>query len=365
MKLSVNKLIVKYNGSIVGRLVATNDEITFQYDESWLENGFSISPLSLHLSNKKFTQKKWTFAGLFGVFNDSLPDGWGALIITKKLMKMGINYENLSPLTKLSLTNNLSLGALTYEPQELADEDCKILHSIDELYNDIQLLYDENIDVNLFDEIVSLASSSAGSRPKINVNINGDYWIIKFKSFLDSKNIGKEEYEANELARKCGINTNEFKLFDSNICSGYFGCKRFDRIGEKRIHMIYLSSILETSYKLPNLDYIHLIKVTKLICVNPDDVYEVYRRMVFNVFYGNKDDHGNNFAFIYDEDLKGYKLSPFYDITKTTYLAEHNMSINGNPNPTEDDLVEVAKQTHLDLSTCKNIISDIKKVLLK
>lgn len=82
---------------------------------------------------------------------------------------------------------------------------------------------------------------------------------------------------------------------------GFFGAKRFDRDGTNRIHMISLSSMLETSHRIPNLDYSHLFQVVQKICMDQSDMYEVFRRMAFNVFYGNKDDHGKNFAFLYDE----------------------------------------------------------------
>lgn len=59
--------------------------------------------------------------------------------------------------------------------------------------------------------------------------------------------------------------------------------------------------MLETSHRIPNLDYSHLFQVVQKICMDQSDMYEVFRRMAFNVFYGNKDDHGKNFAFLYDE----------------------------------------------------------------
>ena len=92
-------------------------------------------------------------------------------------------------------------------------------------------------------------------------------------------------------------------------------------------------------------------------------MYEAFRRMVFNVFYENKDDHGKNFAFLYDEDLGGYKLSPAYDITKVKTKAEHEMTVNGSGNPTEEDMLSVAKQMKLSMVKCKEIIKRTKEVL--
>ena len=59
----------------------TPSVIGFQYDEEWQKNGFSVSPLSLPLSDTIYTSGKEMFGGLYGVFFDSLPDGWGELLL--------------------------------------------------------------------------------------------------------------------------------------------------------------------------------------------------------------------------------------------------------------------------------------------
>ena len=119
----IKKLIVKYNDKIVGYLAQLEDErIAFQYDEEWLKNGFSISPFSLPLSNEIYINPKQTFGGLYGVFWDSLPDGWGELLVRRMLSKKGINPDRLTPLQKLTLLSKNGLGGLSYEP-------CKFIES--------------------------------------------------------------------------------------------------------------------------------------------------------------------------------------------------------------------------------------------
>lgn len=90
---------------------------------------------------------------------------------------------------------------------------------------------------------------------------------------------------------------------------------------------------------------------------------DIFGGLCFNVFYGNKDDHGKNFAFLFDEKLDGYKLSPFYDITRTPDKAEHEMTAAGSGNPTEKDLLEVARQTALDIEKCRKSIANVREVL--
>lgn len=359
----VEKLTIKYNGSTVGYLAENaGAEIAFQYATEWLANGFSVSPFSLPLSSNVYINKRDTFDGLYGVFQDSLPDGWGALLQHRMLSSQGINYEGLSPLTKLSIVSANGLGALTYEPTQFSEENNETI-DLDAMATDAAGLYDNvSADVDL-DRIYKLGGSSGGARPKVHIKDRNGFWIIKFPCRIDPLNIGEKEFRANEIAKQCGININEHKLFASKLCSGYFGAKRFDRLNGKRVHMISLSSLLETSHRIPNLDYLHLFQVIQNICVDKADLLEAYRRMCFNVLYGNKDDHGRNFAFLYDEELHGYKLSPAFDITRTDDKLEHEMTVNGQGKPTEKDLVEVAQAINIPFSECRNIIENIKAII--
>ena len=364
IKENLKKLTVKYNGKVVGYLVEIEPSvIAFQYASSWLIDGFAISPFSLPLSNKIYKEGKYIFEGLYGVFNDSLPDGWGELLIRRMLAKKGLNYDNLSPLHKLALINLNGLGALEYEPSEGLKEEI-VDFSLDELAMQANKIINGTETKVDLDKLYKLGGASGGTRPKVHLKIDNVEWIIKFKSSIDPKDIWKEEFKANELTFKCGLNVNEFKLFPSQICSGYFGAKRFDRNNNKKIHTISLAGILETSHNFFNLDYIHLFSVINQISINKqEDLLEAFKRMCFNVFYKNKDDHSKNFSFIYDEIKHGYVLSPAYDLTTTPYHLEHLMTINDKGNPTENDLLVVAKKFELPIQECQDIIKKIKTII--
>lgn len=358
----VKKLTVKYNGKTVGYLADLDSGIGFQYDDGWLNTGFNISPFSLPLEKKVFINRKDTFGGLYGVFADSLPDGWGELLVRRMLKNKGLNFDRLSPLTRLSLISGQGLGGLTYEPNQ-AETDDNTLIELDEIAREVKEILNDNTEDENLDTIYRLGGSSGGARPKAHIKLNGEEWIIKFPCHYDPENIGEKEFKANMLAKQCGLNVNECKLFHSDICTGYFGAKRFDRKKGRRVHMISLSSLLETSHRIPNLDYTLLLQVTQRICVDQNDVYEAYGRMCFNVLYGNKDDHGKNFAFLFDDEKDGYTLSPFYDITQTKEKFEHEMTVNGVGNPTEKDLLAVADRIGLSIPKCKGIIDRVKEVL--
>lgn len=98
-----------------------------------------------------------------------------------------------------------------------------------------------------------LGGGAVGARPKAHIKLNGEEWIVKFACRIDPKNVGEKEFIANQTAEKCGINVNEYKLFPSKLCTGYFGVKRFDRKGERRVHTISLAALLETTHKYQTL----------------------------------------------------------------------------------------------------------------
>lgn len=365
MNTSVQRLVVKLNEKNVGYLEALpNHKIAFQYAEEWVKKGFSISPFSLPLSDKVYRSTSPYFNGLFGVFQDSLPDGWGERLTRKMLNQRGVSYDNLPALSKLSLVGNHGLGGLTYEPSLTIGSTFKE-STLDELSLRIEKLLSNTTLQDNLDELYALGGASGGARPKVHKTMHNEAWIIKFPATLDPQDMGVKEYRANHLAREAGLRVNDFDLFPSQRSPGYFGAKRFDRIGGIRAHVIALSSLLETTHQIPNLDYTHLFQVIQKICVNQEELYEAFRRMSFNVLYKNRDDHGKNISFIYDTQLESYILSPAYDITQTNEKLEHEMTVLGQGQPTKETLYQLGKKFHLSAKRCQDIIAHIETVIQK
>ena len=57
------------------------------------------------------------FDGLFGLFNDSLPDGWGRLLQTEKAMQMGFLPDSLTPLDRLRFVGRRNAVHSAYESE--------------------------------------------------------------------------------------------------------------------------------------------------------------------------------------------------------------------------------------------------------
>lgn len=355
-------LKVFYNDILVGTLAKTPERVVaFEYDSDWLNNGFSISPFSLPLIKKVFIPKYEPFDGLFGVFNDSLPDGWGRLLVDRLFLKNKINPAEIDNLNRLAVVQKSGMGALTYKPEHKF-EAINNVSDFDILAQECSKILESQNSDNL-DELFCLGGSSGGARPKILTSINNGDWIIKFPSSIDPKNIGEKEYQYSLCAKDCGINMTETKLFPSEICSGYFGIKRFDRKDDKKVHMVSVSGLLETSHRLPNLDYNLLMKLTLELTRNYEDIEQLFRLMCFNVFAHNRDDHSKNFSYLYDDNKKEWHLSPAYDLTySSSFNGEHATTINGEgKNPNLDDILAVAENIGLNEKSAKNIALDIQE----
>ena len=355
-------LKVFYNDILVGTLAKTPDRVVaFEYDLDWLNNGFSISPFSLPLIKKVFIPKYDPFGGLFGVFNDSLPDGWGRLLVDRLFLKNKINPNEIDNLNRLAVVQESGMGALTYKPEHKFELENSI-QDYDILAQECSKILESQNSDNL-DELFVLGGSSGGARPKILTLIDNEDWIIKFPSSSDPKNIGEKEYQYSLCAKDCGINMTKTRLFPSKICSGYFGIKRFDRKNGKKFHMVSVSGLLETSHRLPNLDYNTLMKLTLELTRNYQDIEQLFRLMCFNVFAHNRDDHSKNFSFLFDDTKKEWHLSPAYDLTYSfSFNGEHATTINGEgKNPTLEDILAVAKNIGLKEKFAKDIATDIQE----
>lgn len=361
----VNKLEVFYHNRLVGTLALYKGMYgAFEYSKQWLLDGFSLSPFTLPLEKKVFMPKIDPFEGLFGAFDDSLPDGWGRLLVDRLMRKNGMNPELLGCLDRLAIVGDSGMGALTYRP----------IISIENNYDDMpldevarlcrQILISESTEC--LDYLFANGGSSGGARPKILTKVNGEDWIIKFPSTTDSDDIGLQEYRYAQCAQNCGINVPEYRLFDSSKTEGFFGMKRFDRVGpaeDDKIHMLSASALLETSHRMPNLDYNILMQLTLQLTHSFDECEQLFRRMCFNVFSHNRDDHSKNFSYLYVEKDRRWVLSPAYDMTYSNSIGgEHATTVNGNgADPSMDDLMMVAEKIGINLPKAKRIAVSIEE----
>jgi serine/threonine-protein kinase HipA len=356
----VNRVSVFMNDTPVGTLAKTPDGLSaFEYDASWLSDGFPISPLSLPLRPGVFIPERHPFNGLFGVFEDSLPDGWGALLMTRMLKRHGIDAESAPPLALLALVGSSGRGGLRYEPQ-LAPTSETNIHNLDALAESCRKIL-QGKESNDLDEVFAAGGSSGGARPKVYLKQDGIDWLVKFRASMDAEGAGAMEAAYADAARDCGINMPRTRLMPSNRCEGYFAAERFDRDKDGcGIHMLTASGLLEVSHRIPALDYVNLFQATWLLTNNQEEIQELFRRMCFNVYAHNQDDHSNNFSWLCVDGE--WTLSPAYDLTySTSFGNEHATMVDGEGNPDTEDLLTVAKAAGLDQRKAKTIAGAIEE----
>ena len=346
------------NGIKVGQIALTPDALcAFEYEPAYLASGVSISPFNLPLKSGVFVAKRIPFNGGFGVFDDSLPDGWGNLILDRYLKSKGIDSTKLTLLQRLALIGSTGRGALEYRPDYSKSTTDEIIN-FDNLAAEAEKVLTTDYNGETLDTLYKYGGSSGGARPKVFVKIDGKEWLVKFKATMDPDNIGKIEYNYSLLGKKCGINMPETKLFEEK----YFGVERFDRSHSGKIHTVSAAGLLNANYREPSLDYEALLKLCHILTRNMEEVYALFRLMAFNVAIKNRDDHAKNFSFqlINNE----WKLSPAYDLLPSAgFNGHHTTTVNGNGEPSIKDMLVVGEKTGLNKHRANEMIQEINEII--
>ena len=348
----------------VGRLALRQRQVLFEYDPSFIASGIELSPLKLPLRPGVFIAPDMIFEGLFGVFNDSLPDGWGRLLLDRTVEKHGVRRGQLNPLDRLAFVGMHSMGALSYEPdhsQHYAEGDTPL--ALDRLAEESAIMLAGESE-EVFEELLKLNGSSAGARPKIVAQVSAgkskiihggadklkpgyEHWIIKFASSQDPRDVGAIEYAYSMMARDAGLDVPETHLFRTRK-RRYFGVKRFDRQGGRRVHMHSLSGLIHADHRVPALDYNLILRVVLVLTKSVVEVEKAYALACFNVLAHNRDDHAKNFSFLLNHENQ-WIFAPAYDLTFSDGPAgEHSTMVMGEGrNPGIDHLVALGKEHNL------------------
>ena len=316
------------NPGPVGHLALRDRQIYFEYDADFIRRDLDLSPFHLPLNPGLQTFHTQLFEGLPGVFNDSLPDGWGRLLLDGAMRKRGVVLRMLSPLDRLAYVGKSGMGALIYEPDHS--------EALEEIGIDLDWFSQQSQNVmeggaeDVLDELLTLNGSSAGARPKALIGFNRETgriihgsqvlpkgyepWIVKFANSQDGPDAGAVEFVYAEMARRAGLMIPETYLFPAKQGHGYFAIKRFDQNQSGRLHMHTACGLLHSDHRIPALDYQDLLELTLHLTRSIRESEKIFQYAVFNVMAHNRDDHSKNFSFLMDE-TGAWKVSPAYDLT--------------------------------------------------
>ncbi len=362
----------------VGRLAIRDRIIYFEYERSFIECGLELSPLRLPLQPGLKSFDAALFDGLPGVFNDNLPDGWGRLLFDRALRAQGLTPAQASPLDRLAHAGTGGMGALTYEPAIESDA------TSDEI--DLDWLAGQALEVlegqadEVIGELLALNGSSAGARPKAMIGYDPktgamthgqsdlpqgfEPWLVKFPNTQDGKDAGAIEYVYALMARAAGIEMTETHLFPAKRRAGFFATRRFDRMGDRRLHAHTASGLLHADHRTPSLDYEDLIALTLRLSRDVREAEKMFRLAVFNVLGHNRDDHAKNFTYLMDE-AGNWSLSPAYDLTFSSGPGgEQTTMVKGEGKaPAETHLLALAQEASLVPQDAKEVIDQTREAL--
>ncbi|QMV13578.1 type II toxin-antitoxin system HipA family toxin [Vibrio spartinae] len=340
--LTVKRTLSDGRKLTVGTLAENKSGTYFQYDVDYLQrHTTSLAPFNLKADLSLQKAPKHPHYGLHGVFADSLPDGWGLYLMDRVFRKHGYNPHLITALERLAYIGEQCLGALSYEPEiTLAEPDIADINLMTLGKEAIQEF--EGTESHLIEHLMH-AGGSGGARPKMNVTQCSDGCYSTHPDALGKKLIVKltsekfalkhaeslVEFTYMTMAKNLGIEVPEFTLIDAGEGQFWLQQTRFDCTEKGRYHMISACGLLDASFREPSLDYVDLIKATRLLC-NLDEARKMLKRALFNFITVNQDDHAKNFAFLAD-DSDQWRLSPFYDVVYSpSPYREHMTSFLGD-----------------------------------
>ena len=383
---------------------------TFEFTPEWVATGVQIAPL--HMPTSANGQRKFafpqlnpsTYKGLPAAFADTLPDDFGNAVIDAWLARNGRDANSLNPLERLLYTGKRGMGALEYAPalrrtpkasnkleleslitmaQEILDQRSGIASHLDTKDNDAMAA------------MLQVGTSAGGARAKALIAINAtrseirsgqvdapegfEHYLLKFDGitehhnnsevFGDPQGFGRMEYAYYRMALDAGINMSPCELLADGK-RAHFLTKRFDRIGNRKLHYQSLCAMDHADYKMPgHYSYEQLFSVARQLRLTRAEAVEIYRRMVFNIIARNHDDHSKNTGFLLPDHSSPWQLSPAFDIAYSykpgsPWVNSHQMSLNGKrDNFTREDLMQAASLISNFNKEAKHIIQQILSVV--
>ncbi|MAZ90820.1 MAG: phosphatidylinositol kinase, partial [Maricaulis sp.] len=326
----------------VGRLAYRDGQAWLEYTPDFLASGLQLSPLHHQAGPGLETAwKRDVFEGLHGMFADSLPDGWGRLLVDRRARQLGFEPSQLTPLDRLACVGRRGIGALTYAPAMDVWDGAEGALDLDRLAADAARVLAGEAGA-VIAALGQAGGSPAGARPKALIALNAagearhgsdaipegyDGYLVKFPGRDDPADIAAIEYAYALMARAAGVIMPDVRLIEGPDEARYFATRRFDREGDARLHVHSACGLLYSDFRLPALDYRELIRLARAVTRDRREAIAMYRLAVFNVLARNRDDHAKQFSFLMDRDGR-WSLAPAYDLVFTDGPGgEHSTSV--------------------------------------
>jgi len=383
------------------------EEVTaFEYDPAFAQSGIEVSPMMMPLARRiyRFPElSRKTFYGLPGLLADSLPDKFGHALIDAWLATQGRQPDSFNVIERLCYTAEGGMGALEYAPgigpkarQASRIQIDKLVELAGEILthrNTLQASFANESREQVLADILRVGTSAGGARAKAVIAWNPEthevrsgqvaagegfeYWLLKFdgvqgnrdKELDDPQGYGVIEYAYYLMAKDCGIDISECRLYEENG-RRHFMTRRFDRLaGGEKLHMQSLCALAHYDFNMAGAyAYEQALMVIRQLGLPMQAVEQQFRRMVFNIVGRNQDDHVKNIAFLMDKAGQ-WSLAPAFDMTYSfnpagQWTASHQMTMNAKRDDFRlDDFRACAKVASMKRGRAETIIKEVRETV--
>ncbi len=399
---------VRLWGRTIGAVVLEDggEVAAFEYDAAFARSGIEIAPLTMPLSRRVYSFPELsmtTFYGLPGLLADSLPDKFGNTLIDAWLATRGRQPDSFNAVERLCYTGQRGMGALEFAPaigprarqasRIQIDRLVELASDVLSHRNDLRVSFADETREQALTDILRVGTSAGGARAKAVIAWNPvsnevrsgqlpagkgfEYWLLKFdgvsgnrdKELEDPRGYGVIEYAYSGMARDCGIDIGECRLFEENG-RRHFMTRRFDRLaGGEKLHMQSLCALAHYDFNLAGAyGYEQALLVMRQLGLPMHAIEEQFRRMVFNIVARNQDDHVKNIAFLMDKSGT-WSLSPAFDMTYSfnpsgAWTASHQMTLNGKREDfSMDDFNACARAASMKRGRAVAIVGEVQDVV--
>lgn len=348
--------------------------IRFEYDPAWLSEtrAFALEPL-LPLNEGSF--RATDASQLPGIFQDCAPDRWGKLLMDRReaieAREQGRPRRALRAWDYLvGVDDGTRMGALRLRDGADGPFVAALLSSappstsLRELEAAARLV--EQGSGELLDkqirQLLIPGGSLGGARPKASfVDEQGELWLAKFPSSEDRIDVGLWEFVAHRLSIAAGIDMPEARLFSLSDRGHTFAARRFDRDGGCRRMYASAKTLLDLeSDGASYLDLAMAVQDNGAAGRVDAGLQELFRRAVFNVLVGNRDDHLRNHGFL--REATGWTLAPAFDVNPNPDKDAHVLTLDeGDPTPDTSILLAQHAYFRLDAGRAQAILDQVRQ----
>lgn len=357
----------------LGTLADDGQTLLFEYSPGAVARRLELSPVHLKLRPAAYGGFPDFLNRLPGLVADSLPDGWGLMLMDRQFRREGIRHPG--PLDRLAFIGDRAMGALRFVPPhdaQVSQPDWNLIA----IARENQRVVEGDCEDALL-ELAIAGGSPQGARPKALVRFDsatgkvstrsdapGAPWLVKFPAQTEHKEVCAIEQMYAELARDCGLDMPRTAWFDVSPQIAAFGVERFDRVQGIRVPIHSLAGLLHVDFRVPgSVDYAALLRATRLLTRDEQEVRSAFARAVFNVVFHNRDDHAKNFAWRLGRD-SCWRLAPAFDLSFSEGPAgQHSLDVCGEADQiTRSHLMRLAKDSDVPTSVADEILDRVDSV---